>query len=225
MKNAPAPDWKPDQQLLAAYFDGELEGRDDLAYLRAQLEAWVQEHPEAAHEWANHQRLQKLWLKTTPAEPNAATWNQTIEQIEARRRMPIGVPNGQRPWLTASVLAASIAIFFGLLFGALRFLLPSDRSDDPIAAALNVNSDNTDPNEIEILPVVTAEEVVIRRVEGADTSLLVVGQFPVNGPLELAAPGEVRVFHVRPDVHDQMMPTVLEKGPSPPMIWAKLDTD
>jgi len=74
-------------------------------------------------------------------------------------------------------------------------------------------------------PVATAEEVVIRRVEGADTSLLVVGQLPVNGPLELAAPGEVHVFHVRPDRPDQMMPTVLEKGPSPPMIWAKLDTD
>jgi hypothetical protein len=225
MKNAPDSDWRPDQQLLAAYFDGELEGRDGLADLCARMEAWLQEHPEAVQEWANHQKLQKLWHDTTPAEPNAAIWNQTFEQIEARCTKPIRVPSSKRPWLTASVVAASIAVFFGLLFGALRLLLPSDTSDNPIAAALNVNSDNTNPNETEILPVATAEEVVIRRVEGADTGLLVVGQLPVNGPLELAAPGEVRVFHVRPDVRDQMMPTVLEKGPSPPMIWAKLNTD
>jgi hypothetical protein len=225
MKNAPAPDWKPDQQLLAAYFDGELEGRDDLADLRAWLEAWLQEHLEAAHDWASHQRLQKLWLDTTPAEPNAASWNQTLEQIAARRRKPIGVPGGQSAWLTASIVAASIALFFSLLFGALRFMWPTDVRNDPVAVALPENPNKADPQAMEVFPVATAEEVVIRRVEGADTSLLVVGQLPVNGPLELAAPGEVRVVHVRPDVRDQMMPTVLEKGPRPPMIWAKLNTD
>jgi anti-sigma factor RsiW len=225
MKNAPDSDWKPDQQLLAAYFDGELEGRDDLADLRARLEAWLEEHPEAVHEWAIHQQLQKLWLDTTPAEPNAATWNRTLAQIEARRRKPVGVRRSKRPWLADSVVAASIALFFGLLFGASRFVLPTDVISDPFAVAPPEDPNKADPIAMEIFPVATAEEVVVRRVEGADTSLLVVGQLPVNGPLELAAPGEVRVVYVRPGVGDQMMPTVLEKGPHPPMIWAKLDTD
>jgi anti-sigma factor RsiW len=225
MKNAPKSDWNPDQQLLAAYFDGELEGRDDLADLRARLEAWLEDHPEVVHERANLQQLQKLWLDTTPAEPNAASWNQTLEQIEARHRKPIGVSTSKRPWLAVSVVVASIALFIGLPFGALRYMMPTDVSNDPLAVAPPDNPNKADPYAMEIFPVATAEEVVIRRVEGADTSLLVVGQLPVNGPLELAAPGEVRVVYMRPDVRDQMMPTVLEKGPRPPMIWAKLDTD
>ena len=40
-------DWTPDPQLLAAYFDGELEGRDDRADLRARVEAWLEQHPQA----------------------------------------------------------------------------------------------------------------------------------------------------------------------------------
>ena len=72
MNNAPDPLWKPDPQLLAAFFDGELEGRDDLADLRARLESWLEAHPHTADDAATQQQLQKLWLDTTPAEPSAA---------------------------------------------------------------------------------------------------------------------------------------------------------
>ena len=99
MNNAPDPKWNPDPQLLAAYFDGELEGRDDLADMRARLEAWVEEHAEARQEWAKHQQLQKLWLETTPAEPGAADWNQTLERIDTERRRPVASPSVGGSWM------------------------------------------------------------------------------------------------------------------------------
>jgi hypothetical protein len=216
MKNAPDHHWQPDPQLLAAYFDGELEGRDDIADLRARLETWLEEHPEVANEWANRHQLQNLWLKTTPAEPTAATWNHTLEQIAARRQLPIDLPTSKRPWLTAGIVAASIMIFVGLLFGALRIMTPNEVKNEPVAVVPKVNPPAED---VEVFPVASAQEIVIRRIEGADTSLLVVGAPPVIGPLELAAPGEVRVVNLPADATN-----VFQSGQRP-MIWAKLDTE
>ena len=222
MKNAPDRDWQPDQQLLGAYFDGELEGRDDLADLCARLELWLDEHPEAAHEWVKHQQLRKLWIDTTPAEPRGDMWNETLERIDAQRKQPTEIPRAKYAWVPASLVAASIALVFGMAFGALRFLTQTSQSEEASAVPLKEKPIKPEA-DTEVFPVATAEEVVIRRVEGADTSLLVVGRLPINGPLELAAPGEIRVVYVRPDASDQMMPTVHEHGPRPPMIWAKID--
>jgi hypothetical protein len=211
-----SPDWTPDPQLLAAYFDGELECRDDLAEVRARLEAWIEAHPDACEE---HHQLQKLWLDTTPREPSRAAWNRTLDQIDARRETPIVLPVRKGSWRTVGIMAASIALVFGLLFGAMRALLPTNVKSDPIAIATPVH------DEGEVFPVASAEEIVIFRVEGADTGLLVVGQLPVSGPLELAAPGEIHVFHARPAEGDQMVPTVHQTGTRSAMIWAKLDTE
>jgi hypothetical protein len=79
--------------------------------------------------------------------------------------------------------------------------------------------------EDDVFPVATASEVTILRVEGSDTETLVVGTLPVHGPLELALPGEVSLTSVQPDAHDNMVPRVLLRGPSRPMIWARLDTE
>ena len=208
-----SPNWTPDPQLLAAYFDGELKCG---AELRARLEAWLEAHPYACEE---HHQLQKFWLDTTPAEPSAAAWNRTLDQIDARRQPPVVFPAKKGSWLTVGIMAGSIAICFGLLFGALRTLLPTNVKSDPLALAVPTH------NESEVFPVASAEEIVIFRIEGADTDMLVVGQLPVSGPLELAAPGEIHVFHARPAEGDQMVPTVRQSGPRPPMIWAKLDTE
>ena len=121
--------------------------------------------------------------------------------------------------MTVGVMAASIALFFGLSFAAMRTLLPTSFKSDPVALALPIH------DEGEIFPVASADEIVIFRIEGADTDLLVVGQLPVSGPLELAAPGEIHVFHARPAEGDQMVPTMHQTGTRPPVIWAKLDTE
>ncbi len=215
--------WKPDPQLLAAYFDGELEGRDDLADVRARIETWLETHPESADEWAQHRQLQKLWLDTTPAEPSAAAWDKTAKKIAVRRRQPIGSP--QHPWLAVGVTAASIALIFGLLFGILRYLQPTDAQNEPVVLAPREKPKLPLAVEADVFPVATAAEVVVRRIEGADTSLLAVGRMPVEGMLELAAPGDVRVFMVRPAAQDRMMPNVRHDGPLRPMIWMPLETE
>ena len=68
---------------------------------------------------ADHQNLRKLWLDTTPTEPSMATWNRVLEKIDEQRRRP--VPTSRRGWLTASLIAASVAVVFGTTFGALHY--------------------------------------------------------------------------------------------------------
>ena len=115
--------WKPDPELLAAYFDGELEGRDEVADLRARVEAWLEANPQAAEQWGEHQELKKLWQSTTPAEPSAAAWKQSLEGIDSQRRQP-SPARRRRFWLIASVVAASVLLFVGLLVGAFRSFGP-----------------------------------------------------------------------------------------------------
>ena len=219
MNDAPRSPWEPDPQLLAAYFDGELEGRHDLAEVRVRLEAWLDQHPQAADDTA---QLQKLWLDTTPAEPSAAAWNQTLEQIDAKRKQPIAIPPSQRPWLAVAIVAASSVVFVGLLFGAWRSMAPTGVKSDPLAVGPVEMPGKT---EDDVWQVASADEVVILRIDGRDTKAVVVGVLPVPGMLEMAAPGEVRVFHARPDATDQMVPTVHQSGSRAPLIWAKLETD
>jgi hypothetical protein len=222
MNAAPDPRWQPDPQLLAAFFDGELEGRDDLADLRARLEIWLETHPEALAEWHEHQRLQKLWQDTSPAEPTNSTWNETLQRIDAERKAPSIKPKRARPWLTAGIAIACVGLLMVALIGALRYPWTSGGSDEPM-----VQQPQPKPGpahaEDEVFAVATASEIVILRVEGADTDALVVGRPPVVGPLELADAGDIVIVRVRPDARDNMMPFVRHKGPDRPMVSARLD--
>jgi hypothetical protein len=192
------------------------------------LEGWMEAHPAGTEEWAKHAQLQKLWLATMPAEPFAAAWDRTFEKIAARRsgirQQAAGLERRSNIGFTrtAGLVAASIVLVIGLLVGALRIFLPAGVPNEPIAVVLKENPLVEDQ---EPFLVASAEEVVIRRIEGADTNLLVVGVLPVIGTLELAAPGDVRVVHMGPDANDGMAPTVLQTGSRAPVIWAKLDTE
>jgi anti-sigma factor RsiW len=200
-------DWQPDPQLLAAYFDGELNGRADIADVRARIEAWLEAHPEAAEDLAE---LKKLLRDTAPAQPSEAAWQETRARIEAQR--PAAVPRSRRPWLAAAVVAASIVLFIGVLFGAWRsFQRPNE-------ALVKMPQPNMpDAEEFEVLTVASANEVTILRIEGADTEAVVVGLLPVNGELELAAPGEVCISCKCPRVH------VRQDAQNRPMVWARAD--
>src|SRR5439155_167623 len=74
----------------------------------------------------------------------------------------------------------------------------------------------------EPFPVATEDEVEIVSVEGPGADVLVVGEPPVRGEIELALPGEVTVMDVQPAA-DSMMPEVFLEGPDAPMIRAPLD--
>lgn len=221
MKNETTNTWKPDPQLLAAYFDGEMEGRDELADLRTRVETWLDSHPDGLVEWTAHKQLQQLWCATTPTEPSPAAWQATRERATTRRKPAVTLSRWS--WLTAGALAASIALTFGVLFGTLRWATSPERTGELIAIQPRIVPTPVGPNDIEAFEVARADEITILRVDGPDIDTLAVGTLPVIGELELADPGDVLVFE-RPDSPDQML-TVRQNGPHRPMIWARINTE
>jgi hypothetical protein len=208
-------------EILAAYADGEFEGRDDLALLKQRVESWLKSHPEAHAELAQYRRLKQLWVETTPPEPTPAEWRAVLAAIEARRTAeleprPRLSPWSPRTWRIVAAVAVPVAACLALaVVWSLRF---SSNVKPIVTAPAHVL-----PESYEVLSVATMDEVEILRVEGADTGTLVVGALPVHGPLELADPGEVTVTSIEPDARDQMVPVIRSAGR--PMIWARLDSE
>jgi hypothetical protein len=205
--------WTPDPQLLAAYFDGELEGRDDVADVRAKIEAWIETHPEAQEEWCKHRELQQAWLDTTPADPGPATWNQVLEQIRAKRQVSepgAQAAGGRRVWLAVGAFAASVALFVGLLFAAMRGIESTPKND------ITINPKVPEP-EVEVFQVATADEIRIIWIDGADTAAMIVGDMPLNEPMELVATSEFRVVTCCPKMN------VRQSEHERPMVHARAD--
>lgn len=204
----PGTPWRPDPELLAAYIDGEFEGREDLQDLRHRLENWLSEHPEAQLELGEYRLLRSLWNQSTPADPSPGHWRKVLNNIQAGRL--VTVPQAP-PWkkrLAPSALAVACGLVF-LLVGLQWRTVPT--ANPPVVQIE------------EILPVAQVEEVVILSVEGRDTGSLVVGQLPVQGALELLEPGEVVVTSLQPDTQDQMIPDVRVIANQRPLIWARAD--
>jgi anti-sigma factor RsiW len=219
--NAPDPhDWQPDPQLLGAYFDGEMEGRDDVADLRACLEAWLEQRPEARAQWADYQALLRLLLDTAPREPSSATWNQVLDRIDGERRRPM--PTLRRYRRRLGTIAAGVALLMGLAYSAMRYADSPSRKDDSIVVA---PPHKAPADEDAVLLVATAGEIVVTYIEGADASAIAVGQLPVHGPLELAEVGDVHFVAVRSDAGPKTRPQVRHDGPSRPMVWMPLEND
>jgi anti-sigma factor RsiW len=200
-------------EILAAYADGELEGRDDLALLKQRVEDWLSRHPEGSAELAEYRQLKQLWQQTTAAEPEPATWRRMFQEMQAKLHRPPPVRATWRRALGAAVaLAACVAIGLSVwLAQGIDRAVTEQRP--PISA------------DEEPFSVAAAHEVEILNVDGADTSTLVIGEPPVKGPLELAAPGEVTVTSMQPAARDSMIPEVRMQGPGRPMIWARAETD
>ncbi len=204
--NAMSPnDWQPEPQLLAAYFDGELEDAGDT---HARIEAWLEAHPEAGEESAE---LKKLLRETAPTAPSDAAWKQTLERIDGARKGPVAAPRAQRLWLAAAMVAASIVLFIGILLGAGRFF---QTKNGPF-----VENPQAILPDGEVLQVASASEVTILRIDGADTAAVVVGELPVSGVLDLADAGEVCISCKCPRVG------YCQDAPHRPMVWAIASAD
>jgi hypothetical protein len=200
-------DWAPSPELLAAYFDGEFEGRDDLALLRQRLEDWLARRPRAREELAAYHRLRELWSETTPSEPSSRTWARLLADIESERAAPaVTAKKPKRAGWTAAALLAGAACL-----AAATFLLTREKPLQTLPEQPPLFVQDEEP-----FPVATESEVVVLRVEGEDTGSLVVGTFPLQGPLELAGPGDV-TFGENSQVH--------VGGSGRPMVWARLDPD
>jgi anti-sigma factor RsiW len=198
-------------EILAAYADGEFEGRDDLALLKQRVENWLTTNPEARAELATIRQLKQAWHDTVPPSPDSQVWAPMLAALECMPRRTTGVRASWRRTVgIASAVAATIALAFTIWWSQRTITEPAHAS---IAA--------------EDLPfsVAQAHEVEILNVDGADTHTLVVGELPLNGSLELAGLGDVTVNSVQPAARDNMLPDVHVRGPGRPMIWARLDTD
>lgn len=195
------PSWAPSPELLAAYFDGEFEGRDELGPLRRRLEDWLARNPDACAELADYRRLRQLWLETTPPEPAPSAWQTVQAHLEANcRHGRVPVATRSSPWPTAVLTGAACLLFALTAASRLKVLM----DDSPF-------------------PVASEREVVILHVDGADAGTIVVGELPLQGPLELVGPGDVTLTSVQPAQRDNMVPDVFVAGPGRPIIWARAE--
>lgn len=204
----PSLNWN---EILAAYADGEFEGRDDLAVLRRRVEDWLASHPEASAELAEIRRLKRLWQATTPSSPSSGKWTAVLRELE---RTPAEAKPRGTAWRRPAALAAALAASIALVVALGSFERPRPLPHNPPVAV-----------EEAPLPVAAANEVEILHVDGADTHTLVVGELPLQGPILLAGPGDVTVTSIQPAARDNMVPEVNTKGPGRPMIWARAETE
>jgi anti-sigma factor RsiW len=203
----PAP-----EALLAGYVDGELTAAE-----RAAVEARLAHDPAAAAEVEAQRQVLRLWPTVPPPEPSPLTWVRTLTGITAGLAVAATVPTAavravklsvRRPvWFRAALrwTGAAAAVLFVLVLNPMASHEPA-----PVPSA-------------EPFPVATPDDVDIVTLNAADADRLVVGNVPVRGPLDLAAPGDVVVVSIQPDV-DGMLPYLRIHAESPsPMIVAPLD--
>jgi hypothetical protein len=205
MNAANTPPWKPSQELLAAFADGELEGRGDSEELRARIEAWLVANPEAQADLAANRRLKALCDRTAPPMPSNEAWRETLNRVE---QPPPPQIVRRRP--TAALLVGAGAAAACLLWA---FLLASNfwkRAPSPLPEAFVVAGED----DIEIL-----------HVEGDALDGLVVGLGSFQGALELADQGDVFVLSVTCAPRDNMKPVIDSDGPNRPVIWARANLD
>ena len=220
----PQGSWRPTPELLAAYFDGEYEGRDDLVHLKRRIEDWLAVHPEECEELCDFRRLKHLWQQTTPADPQPEQWSAMFTRLKPLvDTRTVSSPRRRRSWLLGTGLTASAAV---LAFVAVYLSMPAPPAQEAAKAvkATAIPAPKAIDDEFEFLPVADAREVTIVRVEGDDTQTLVVGALPLQGNLELVAAGDVIVTQIRSDAKTKATHPVLI-GSTSPMIWAKMDTE
>ncbi len=143
--------------------------------------------------------LDELLRQTTPSEPEDVVWRALLARIE----QGVSAPPPRQRWrgpLLGGMAAAGLLL--ALLVGW-RMLSQRTAPREPSPLAVSPHTETFEP-----LEVLSANEVVIISIDGADTPALVVGEPPVENTLVLADPGDVRVERVvphadgaRPDLH------------------------
>lgn len=138
-----------------------------------------------------------------PPEPTEAEWAAVRARVAAR------LPRGARRW-PAAVLAAAAAL---VAVGAA--LWPTTPGTGPQARRPAAASPANDPLAgFDVLPIVSAEEVVLYRVPGAGA--LPVGASPLEGELVLASVDDVEFTAPR-----DLWPHALTAAGDSPMLFVK----
>lgn len=210
----------PDPELLAAYLDGEFEGRDGLEDLRRRLEAWLENDPAARDLVRDYRRLRQAWSATAPREPGRDVWNRLLARVKEDKR---STPHhgSRRRWNIAGFAGCAAAAL--LLVVGLQYLMPPG-VDGPVSGPsvqiVEPQDEGSGQDDYE-LPVARAEEINI--LEGGDTATVVVRQ-PYQGTFELASAEDVTIDSMEPSGDDRVVPTV-RFGARSPMVWAIAKTE
>jgi hypothetical protein len=218
-------DGPPPPELLAAYADGELDGRDAVLPLKHKVEAWLRANAGARADVDMQRCLRRLWNATTPPEPDEAAWQQVLARLP---QSPAPAPKAKFPirWVAAAAVLVASAAGLAIYFWPQRLEGP-DMADRTLMHAPSIDFKNT-PRKMEprtpllddgeVFAVATAEEIEILRVQGQDVRSLAVAD-PSLHRIELMGPGEAALTKQPP------MRGVRMEGSQRPMIWARLDSE
>jgi len=228
---------EPDARQVAAFLDGELDGAPQ-AELRRWIQAWLRDHPEARAAALAQRQLKRLLHATQPEEPSEAAWDSILAKLTHLPAPAARTMCARKPVQPLGLPAAILAIAAGVLAAVALWQplpppeVPTDGEvakqapiqpplkdadgGEPKPIAVAKQSPAPRPPEVEPFSVASADEIEIIRIVGADMKTVIVGNMPVNGPLLLAAPGEIVLTRADPEVR---------MGEAAPYLWVHEEDD
>ncbi len=198
----------PTPAELAAWADGELD-----PVTASRVEAWLADHPEAAHDAESARRLVQLYRDHAPPEPSPAAWQAALGRIETGLAAPRRLPGWRLRLLLG--FAAAAAVLGGLLIAGLYRPRPAQEPETAPVVQREVVLAEDDDND-EPFAVLTAGEVDILSMEAVDADRLVLGQ-PLLGPIDFCRLEDIQVVKVEADPEEGLV-SRLQPGPEMPMI-------
>ncbi len=191
-------------ELLAGYADGELPPAECRC-----VEAWLDAHPEARADVEAQRRLARLFDEAAAPSPADERWAEALGQVQQR----LAAPTGRRRWaaVAVAVLAAAAAVLLALALKG-----PPGGHVSPV--------DQPPPAGEEPWEVVSADDVEILSMDDRDRGTLVVGEPPVNEPMELLTEDEVKVNKL-PDAPGQVGRLHVLPGSGAPYIVISVGQD
>jgi hypothetical protein len=161
-------------ELLAAYADGELPPAEC-----RRVEAWLAAHPEARADIEAQRRLARLFDESAPPPPADERWAEALARV--RQRLDEPAPRRRRAAMVAALLGLAAALLLALVLKYPRGGGPAGPPERPR------------PADEDVWPVASAADVEILSMDDRDRGALVVGEPPVNEPMELLTENEVKV--------------------------------
>jgi anti-sigma-K factor RskA len=193
-------------ERLAAYADGELGPAE-----RAAVEAWLAVRPEARAEVEALRWLARLWQAPEPPEPSEAAWAGVRDRVETAvrhrqrdGRQRVAPRRIGTTWRLFALATGAAAVLVGVFVGQYFWPAPQQPSGP-------------------LLPVATSDDVDIVSMDAGDIGALVIGDPPVQGPLELASAEDVTVDDTGQDVEVIIRDPDQPGSPPPPMMMVPLD--
>lgn len=190
-------------ELLAGYADGELNAADCSA-----VDAWLSAHPETRTELDAQllfaRKNTAFWQKAGATQPNDVQWNGVFGKIcnatqPNRPAYHVPVASNWRRW-AIGISAIAVATLFALN-------LNIEPRRDPVAGPPSA------PSEDVALAIASADDVDIISIQG-DGSMVVIGEPPLGGSLEMTTLGDVIIEAIFSDADGQR--TKLTISPTDP---------